>query len=67
MPAAAKRASIPPPGISIGVSGGAGDPREARTVDVDAVEEKRFIGFGAISAGCISAELLLLCWLNAGC
>jgi hypothetical protein len=67
MPAAAKRASMPPPGSSTGVSGGAGDPREARTVDVDAVEEKRFMGFGAMSAGCIFAELLLLCWLNAGC
>ncbi len=72
MPAAAKRASIPPPGSSlgpaIGVSGGAGDPLEARVVDVDAVEEKRFIGLGAMRAGFIFAGSgLVYCWRKAGC
>jgi hypothetical protein len=53
---------MPPPGNSTGVSGGAGDPLEALTVDVDAVDAKRFIGFGAMSAAGILVEsILLLC------
>jgi hypothetical protein len=55
MPAAAKRASIPPPGGGmIGVSGGGGEPRCARTVEVDAVELRRLTpppGVGIISTG----------------
>ena len=55
IPAAAYRASMPPPGCSpgatIGVSGGGGEPLCALVVDVDAVELKRFTpapGLGAI-------------------
>ena len=51
MPAAAYRASIPPPGASpggtIGVSGGGGDPRCAFVVDVEAVEPNLFTPAGS--------------------
>ena len=51
MPAAAYRASIPPPsGRSIGVSGGGGEPLFARVVEVEAVDKYRFIVFGAGAA-----------------
>jgi hypothetical protein len=53
MPAAAKRASIPPPGGGIiGVSGGGGDPRCARVVEVEAVELSLFTprGLGIFNA-----------------
>ena len=43
MPAAAYLASIPPPGISVGVSGGGGEPRLARVVEVEAVDAKRLM------------------------
>ena len=50
MPAAAYRASMPPPGMTpgstMGVSGGGGEPRLARVVELDAVEEKRPMGPG---------------------
>ena len=52
MPAAAYRASMPPPicspGGIIGVSGGGGEPRWAFVVDVEAVELNLFTppGFG---------------------
>jgi hypothetical protein len=54
MPAAAKRASMPPPeGGIMGVSGGGGEPLCARTVDVDAVELMRLtsMGVGTLSTG----------------
>lgn len=61
MPAAAKRASMPPPGGGIiGVSGGGGEPRCARTVEVEAVELRRFTppGLGILSTGsdCLDDE-----------
>jgi hypothetical protein len=47
IPAAAKRDSMSEaedwPGPTMGVSGGGGEPRWARVVDVDAVELMRFI------------------------
>jgi hypothetical protein len=46
------------PGPKIGVSGGTGDPREARVVDADAVEENRFTGWGAM--GPVLAVRILL-------
>ena len=56
------------PGPEIGVSGGAGDPREARVVDVDPVEEIRFIGLGAIRPVFPAPiSLLLHCRLESGC
>lgn len=46
IPAAAYRASMASagvrPGSTIGVSGGGGEPRLARVVEVEAVEAKRF-------------------------
>lgn len=54
MPAAAKRASMPPPeGGMMGVSGGGGEPRCALTVEVEAVELRRLTptGVGTLSAG----------------
>jgi hypothetical protein len=54
MPAAAYRASMPPPGIvpgsTMGVSGGGGDPRLARVVELEAVEEKRLMGAARFAA-----------------
>ena len=54
MPAAAYRASIPPPGMvpgsTMGVSGGGGDPRLARVVELEAVDEKRPIGAARFAA-----------------
>ena len=50
MPAAAYRASMPPPacspGATTGVSGGGGDPRCALVVEVEAVELNLFIELG---------------------
>lgn len=50
MPAAAYRASMPPPacapGATTGVSGGGGDPRCALVVEVEAVELNLFIKLG---------------------
>lgn len=54
IPAAAKRASIPPLGGGmIGVSGGGGEPRCALVVDVDAVELSLFTppGLGIFKVG----------------
>lgn len=62
IPAAAKRASIPPPGGGmIGVSGGGGEPRCARTVEVEAVELRRLTppGLGIFRTPGVSD-----CWLD---
>lgn len=52
IPAAAYRASIPPPGSSpgptIGVSGGGGEPLVALVVEIDAVDANLFMALGAI-------------------
>lgn len=42
----------------MGVSGGGGEPRWARTVEVEAVESRRLTppGFGILRPGCVEAE-----------
>lgn len=59
IPAAAYRASMASagacPGSTIGVSGGGGEPRLARVVDVEAVEAKRFTPW----------SFILSCWAGA--
>jgi len=74
IPDAAYRASIPPPpgttpGSTIGVSGGGGDPRLARVVEVDAVEANLFTLlapgiFNRPSSGGCGRALLLELWLE---
>ena len=53
MPEAAYRASIPPPGTfpgsTTGVSGGGGEPRLARVVELEAVEANRFTPWSSCS------------------
>lgn len=65
IPAAAYRASMPPPGISpgaaIGVSGGGGDPLCALVVDVEADELSRLtpgLGICKPSAGVVLLDEL---------
>lgn len=47
----------------MGVSGGGGDPRVALVVDVEAVEEKRFIALGV---GAYKLPLAADCPLSSG-
>ena len=73
MPEAAYLASMPPPGIcpgsTMGVSGGGGDPRLARVVEVEAVEANRLTLlaagiFNKPSSCCGGRALLLELWLE---